>query len=73
MRLELQSHSALQCHQIPAEGSLPLLMDSQGAGFHLCWARPQQASQGAEASGGLQQQDGLSLYPGDGKEGAKMN
>lgn len=37
---------------------------AKAAGFHLCWARPQQASGGAEASGGLQQQDGLSLYSG---------
>lgn len=37
---------------------------AKAAGFHLCWARPQQASGGAEVSGGLQQQDGLSLYTG---------
>lgn len=50
---------ALQFHRSPAEGSLPLLMDLQAPRrlqnfFASAGPRLQQASRGAEASGGLQ-------------------
>lgn len=79
MRLERHSRCALQLHRNPAEGSLPLLMDLQATPrlqnfFASAGPRLQQASRGAEASGGAADCKMASRFTHerDGKEGAKM-
>lgn len=76
--MEFQSYSALQCHRIPAEGSLPLLMDL------LAQPRLQDFTSAGPAPskrpGELRLQGGCNskmashfTQERDGKEGAKMS